>query len=242
MVKSPEFTKAAARQAYEDITNNRTKVLRELLGVDYGYALDDGLIDMYHYNPVTGHDGLIHTLAGDYRPGTTLPSGFHHAPSGEVTWPHVVNKRGRSHPVTRTLDAPRIYPMEPYKSTVAIGGLRKKIMTRDPATGELSITENTQDMFPNEYDALAVLQSIRIAKQRARRLSNKNARDPSTIKLEGKAPLIDGKSTMTIRMVIEPSSGGIVTAYPRTKGRPIMKLTNKQMWAHILAPTPAPGE
>ncbi len=223
---------------YEHV-GDREASLRTLLGVEYDYAKDSGLIDMFAYNEQTGEDALIHTLAGDYRPGTTIPRGFHHGPSGEAVWPSVMNADGVAEPVTRILYSGKEHHyMEPSYSLVAVGGLEKMLTQRHPKTGELTTAVGRFGMFPDEYDALAVMQAIRIAKENpVPDQKIQQADDKPFFTMDGLAPLIDGKSHMKIRMVIDRATGKIVTAFPKTRGKPIMGLTEDQMWEHIMRPT-----
>jgi len=260
----PAPVAAPAPPQHEYVVPDRDAALHTLLGPDYQYAHDTGLVDMFAYDPDTGEDGLLHTLAGSYSPGTTIPTGFHHGPSGEALWPSVpkkpVEEDGREKPaetateegdraaeepvtyesVTRKLpeEDQQHYPMEPSHSRVVIGGFKKMMVDRQQTPPIVS--EGKYGMFPDEYDALAVLQTIRIARGNPVKPDFVPPEDgrPSYI-FEGKAPLIDGKTDMTIRMVVDRETGKIKSAYPKTKkgGKPVMGLTEEQMWQHITTPT-----
>lgn len=77
----PASAESAALQQCEE-------TLVSLLGrVDYEYAKDSGLVDMFYFNPETGRDGLLHVLSGDMQKGpngAVVVEGFHHEPSAEV--------------------------------------------------------------------------------------------------------------------------------------------------------------
>jgi hypothetical protein len=219
---------------------NRETTLRKLLGVDYDYAMNSGLVDMFYYNPETGEDGLVHTLAGDYKPGTTIPRGFHHGPAAEAVWPTVRLEDGTEQVVTRVEPSSRPRPlMEPSFDFVTIGGLQKVIPQQDKH-GKWKEVRVRQGMFPSDYDPLAVLQAIRIAKDTrdisqdvVRKMKGAETHTRSEIIItEGQAPLIDGKSFMKIRLILDAVTGKVITAQPKTRGETIMGLDEEQMWRH----------
>ena len=241
---------------------HRDEVLRQLLPYDYDYAQQEGLIDLFYYNPLTGADGLIHTLAGDKKavpmPETEkqgeanngLVEGFHHEPSGEIVWPTIVDENG-AYPSTR-VDRSALgamtgkkrkkfkeYPFEPYTAPrVVIKGLVKYSLQPDAANPEDRKVPVRNSMYPNEYDTLAVMQAIKQAY-----LSRDPAEDidigvsESGMKMllaEGHAVLIDGKTPMRIRMILEADSKRVLTAIPIVGSTPgLMKLEAKDADSHI---------
>ena len=228
--------------AYAPEVASREAVLHKLLGVDYDYATSSGLVDVFYYNAETGEDALVHTLAGDYKPGTTIPRGFHHGPSAEAVWPTVRREDGTEQVVTRVEESskPR-YRMEPSFDRVTIGGLQKVIPQQKP-NGEWEAVRIRQGMFPADYDSLAVMQAIRIARDTrdpSKDVVKETSKQQQVIITEGQAPLIDGKSFMKIRLVLDASTGKVITAMPKTRGKPIMQLTEQQMWEHIHTPVVA---
>lgn len=225
---------------------SREIVLRKLLPYDYDYARDNGLIDMFYYNQQTGEDGLLHTLSGSIRPGEEgafIAEGFHHEPSAEAAWPRVIDDRG-VRPTTRVdrahlESAPsnerakyREFPLEPYQARVAVNGLVKVALHKDPETGKTKFAVAKNSMFPKEYDALAVMQTISQAYQNREAESDYAAQDAhgrDVIVTKGSALLMDGESRMSVSMVLDRETGKIVSAMPLTKRKPgIMKLSPEQ--------------
>jgi len=225
----------------------REGVLRELLPIDYDYAQETGLIDRFYYDPDTGEDGLLHTLAGNLRTGpggAFVAEGFHHEPSAELVWPSVMTEDGNAQSVTRvsrehleganndTRQEFREFPLEPYRARVAVNGLMKYTIHRNQKTGEASLAPAKNSMFPKEYDALAVMQSIRIAqdtRDRSKDISSKNVEGRDVLVAEGSAPLMNDEKQMQIRMIMDAETGKIMSAMPNVKRKPgIMKLTDKQ--------------
>ena len=230
----------------------RDAVLRELLPFDYDYARESGLIDMFHYNPDTGEDGLLHTLGGETRTlanGGSVVEGFHHEPSADAIWPRVRDEQGRSLNVTRVdrdhlaeLTARRRqdykeYPLEPYAAKVTVNGLAKYSLQKNPETGETKLVTAKNTMYPKEYDAMAVLQTVRNAM---------NSRDPGQDRIvqdvegnkvivsEGTALLMDGKTPMRIRLILDAETQKVRTAIPILSGSPgKMKLTQEEADKHL---------
>ncbi len=235
-------------------TANREANVKELLGMDYDYARESGLVDMFYYDPVTGEDGLTHTLGGNLRTkanGMVEPLGFHHEPSGEMMWPHTTDSvTGEAQPSTRVQRGHleslnnkerarfKEHPLEPYRAQVAIGGLTKYAPYRE--NGETVYAPARSSMFPKEYDVLPVLQSIRTAMNDPERTVEPSVNDegtPVTV-VQGNAKLIDGKTDMPVRMVLDAETGKIRTAIPMIKNRPgYMKLTPEQAAAVPFDPT-----
>lgn len=231
---------------YPTAVRGREEVLRDLLPYDYDYAKDAGLVDMFYYDAKTGEDGLLHTLAGNTRTGEGgfISEGYHHEESGETAWPKVVDEHGVARPTTRVdrshlEDANsqerrkyREYPFEPYQGQVVINGLKKMSVHIDPETGARSIVPAKNTMFPQEYDALAVMQTARAAYENrdtaTEQLTQDSNGDPVIVSV-GYAPMMDGKSQMPVKLVMDAESLKIKSAIPVTKRKPgVMKLTPEQ--------------
>ncbi len=217
--------------------SQREGTLRNLLGTDYDYANQIGLIDMFQYDPATGEDGLMHTLTGLVVTGedeARVAMGFHHEPSARLLWetgwqypdqtvPLAPTRVDRSHledANARTRAEFKELPFEPYKARVTIDNVRKLGTGLPDADGVRPVVESKTLMYPKEYDPMAVLQTIRIAY---------GGRDASTeqplqdhygrpvIVSEGTAPMLDGVTPMRIRFVLDPQTNKIITAIPLTK-------------------------
>lgn len=231
---------------------SREAVLRQLLPYDYEYARDSGLIDMFYYNPETGEDGLLHTLAGNMitgPDGSLIPHGFHHEPSGRTVWGEVMDPEGGSQPITRVdhvdlatanSEKRRIYAQylaEPFRGQVTIAGRPKYAAHRVGDGDEVVLERSKNSMYPNEYDALAVMQAVRIAHQGRETADDKpgvNDKGEPVLVNDSSAPLIDGKSRMGIRLILDPETGLVKTAIPLVPRKPgIMKLTPEQLLGHI---------
>jgi|GEM_PF-1249317 len=224
---------------------NREATIKDLLGMDYDYAKEGGLVDMFYYDPATGEDGFMHTFGGNLRTtpgGLVEAAGFHHEPSGEVMWPQTLNPNtGEVQAPTRALrehleslnnkgkEPYREHSLEPYRTQVAVGGLTKYAQLKKG--DEVVMAPARNSMFPKEYDVLPVLQSIRTAMQDPERTVQSATNDegiPVTV-VQGNAKLMDGKTDMPVRMVLDAEHGKIRTAIPIVKNRPgYMKLTPEQ--------------
>jgi hypothetical protein len=223
----------------------RETALRNLLPYDYDDAKQSGLIDLFYHDEHT--DGLLHTLAGGMRTGESgdgfVSEGYHHEPSGEQHWPHV--KTGddsmpatyvdRSHLESANSNERakyREFPLEPYQAQVVINGVKKAAIHRHEQTGELSRVAAKNTMFPKEYDAYMVLRAIQDAYNNhdpAAEVLSEDATGAPVLVFTGQAPLLDGKSSMPIRIVADAESRKIKTAIPIAKRRPgIMKLSDEQ--------------
>lgn len=228
-------------------SGNRDVALRALLGTDYEFAHDSGLINLFYYNPDSGEDGLMHILGGEYylsSDGTRTMRGFHHEPSADAAWIYDAEGNRTEQPTTyvdrthligrnsRYREGFRERPYSPYHARVVIDGEMKKTVKHDQETGEERLVDTNNGMFPKEYDALAVMQAIRQAYEtrdmKAGRMDERN----KVIVSEGLAPMLDGEHTMKIRLVLDADSGKIVSAYPivRSGG---MKLTRTDIKEHL---------
>lgn len=226
----------------------REQTLQALMpnSYDLAYAKDAGLVDMFYFDPQTGEDGLVHTLAGSIRQGTDgsfIAEGFHHEPSGAAVWPEVATESGPlpSTRVDRTHldDLPskkragfKEHPLEPYNAKVIVNGLGKHAIRADAETGEITVAAAKNTMYPKEYDAMAVLQAIKAAYGNRDRQQDQAIEDGDgrrKIVSEGEAILLDGKSTMKIRLVLDADTEKIITAIPIAPQRPgVMRLTNEE--------------
>ncbi len=230
---------------------DREAMLRDLLSVDYDQAVQEGLIDMFQVDAATGNDGLLHTLTGGVvttTHGGIVPEGFHHEPSAKAVWPHVTNGSG-SKPVTYVdrshLESAnsserakyREFPFEPYQGQVVIGGLKKYSVHKNAETGEAKLAPAKNTMFPKEYDEYMVLRSVKEAydnRDRENEFTSKDVDGHDVIVAQGDSIMMDGKSKMPIRLVLDAQTGKIRTAIPITKRKPgIMKLTSEQAEALI---------
>jgi hypothetical protein len=108
--------------------------------------------------------------------------------------------------------------------------------------GKMHVEPAKNAMYPKEYDALAVMQAVRMAYESsdpAAAQPGVDDRGRPTLIVEGRATLIDGVSTMPIRLVINPENKRVRTAYPLIRGKTgIMDLTEEQMVAHMGYQTP----
>lgn len=206
----------------------REAKLHRLLGADFDFAHDNGLIDIFAYDPATGEDGLLHTLAGGEKAlpqGGSVAEGFHHAPSAELITPEgEMPQTYVTGPVMANVKARRKSdfdqkPFAPYRSHVVVEG-RPKVHANP--NGESSLRLMNNSMYPQEYDPLAVLMTIKHAyDQRDPSQDVVTERNGQTrIISESAAPSIDGynpdgtpKSPTQIRIVMNENQK-IISAIP----------------------------
>jgi hypothetical protein len=242
----------------ETMPHDREQQIRALLdpaieiqGNTYGYgnyefAKDTGLIDMFYFNPTTGEDGVLHTLSGieiKGRNGERVLQGFHHEPSAQAIWPVSdqeglsptrVDRRHLEQLNSKKRYKHREFPYEPYKAKVYIDNAKKLTEEKNPETGEVTIVETNNGMFPKEYDALAVLQSIRQAYNNRVSENSTQNHDGSAVRvIEGYAPMLDGKSLMKLRIVLDPESDKIRSAMPVDIKPGAMKLSEVAIAEHL---------
>ncbi|HUP26683.1 MAG TPA: hypothetical protein VM124_03510 [Candidatus Limnocylindrales bacterium] len=229
----------------------REVLLGELLGPDLVFAQQSGLVDMFDYDPATGEDGLMHTLAGvilQGESGEKVVQGFHHEPSGAIAWPtpEGVDAQGRPYlPPTRVdrthLDSLkakerrnfRELPYEPYQAVGYVGNVKKLGKAVDAETGETKVAAARSGMYPKEYDALAVLQTIKAAyNNRTQSTPSHDHEGRPVIVAEGYAPMLDGVSLMKVRMILDPETEKIRTAVPLAKPG-VMKLSRTAIQEHL---------
>jgi hypothetical protein len=229
----------------------REASLRQLLpGTDYDDAVRLGVVDMFEYNPETGEDGLVHTLAGIITPGEDgayVLEGFHHEESGNQHWGRVpgdsryATRVETEHLETEPGSKRRRYerfPAEPYLGQVAIGDRPKYTFVDDPKGGGKKLVRTNNTMYPQAYDGMAVLRTIQVAyegrdpRQDQPAVSQKG--EPVLVNTSS-APMIDGKTPMEIRLVMNAETGRIKTAVPIIRGsKPgAMKLTDDELRQHM---------
>ncbi len=208
------------------IETKREEIMRQLLGTDYDYAKQTGLMDQFYMEPHTGRDSLLHILGGDTHvsaEGATVRSGFHHEPSAR-------------HPQTKVISRIEDRPWEPYKANVAIEGRLKQRPIIDPNTGEQKFLPEFNSMFPKEYDALAVMKAITGA--RDNRDQSHDKLDRGRISTFGTVKLADGKTDMKIKLVLDPKDQKIMAAIPhitRSKRRLLAEHYNERQELPIAA-------
>lgn len=232
---SPEITAQVAENQAQ-----REAVLHQLLGVDYEQARDEGLIDQFYYDPRTGEDGLMHVLGGDVtkHEEAELPGGFHHEPSASVVWPVEEGKPARTYvnrehvadliarrasetdPKTKKRLQTRIsdfreFPFEPYHGRVVIDDKKKLTLRHDEATGEKTkVIEPNNGMFPKEYDPFTVLKAIKTAHDSRDSAGDEIIIDNGLVVGEGTAPMLNSENKMRIRLLLDPETDKIISAFP----------------------------
>jgi hypothetical protein len=236
-----------AAESYKVLQRERT--LKELLdpplyeGVEmdydhcpnYEYAKDSGLIDMFYYNPETGQDAIVHILAGDVvrnrDTGYTEVSGYHlesaaRDPETYVDHEAIAQKSSNSR---RNFQE---RPFEPYKTQVVIKGYPKMVLHRKP-DGTYDVEAASSSMYPHQYDALAVLQAIRIARDERDRSLDEHGPDNRVI-AHGFAPLLDGETLMPVQLWLEEGTDIVHTAFPAATPRHgYMNLTPEAIKQHL---------
>lgn len=229
---------------------SREEKLRLLLPYDYEYAVESGLIDIFYYDEQSGSDGLLHTLVGERRSGPLgiMGQGFHHEESGAQLSPRTIMGSGEVTASTRVdeshlegANAKRRkqfaqYPGDYYSARVSIHNLPKENLVEDPDTGKIVAKPINNGMYPKEYDAMAVLQTIRIAyesRDTSQDVLKSSAQLGNVLVNQADVVLLDGKSTITIRLVMDAESKKIQTAIPIVNG-PVMKLTREALMDSIV--------
>jgi hypothetical protein len=204
---------------------------------NYEYARDSGLIDMFYYDPATGQDGLVHVLSGNIvrDDEATTAEGYHHEPSGAfapLTQPasyvdrsHIetLNAKGRAEFTRR--------PFEPYKAKALVAGIMKTSVQVNDKTGAKELVVAKSGMFPQEYDALGVMQAVRIAL--SNRTVTQGSKSPGIIVAEGTAPMIDGETPMNIRLVLDEKTDKVLSAWPLIKKAGAMKLEPSDVQRYV---------
>lgn len=222
---------------------NRTEVIRSLFPYDWPYVEESGLLDDFYYNPINGEDALTHILTGNIESspnGSFTVGGFHHAPSAELLWAPLMNSDGdvllptrvdEDHLQTansRERRKYRKYPGDASYSRVVINGLSKVASQVNPKTREVEIIPVSNGMFPTDHDALAVIQKIRYAYHNldpAKQEVVVTPEGPRLLKNIGTMPLLDGKTMLSVMIIMDSKSKKIMTAYPLV-GKDAMRLDN----------------
>lgn len=224
-------------------SGNRDAALRELLGTDYEFAHESGLLNMFYYNPDSGEDGLMHVLGGEQietAEGVRIVRGFHHEPSGETAWVYDSHgnmleksdtKVDRTHLMGANSRRRREFlqlPHEPYLARVVIGGLKKITPTIDRQTGESTLVDTNNSMFPKEYDALTVLRTVAQATKNRDKSQDKLSKNSEVITTVGTAKMLDGETNMRIKLVLDAKTGKVISAYPIVKPK-AMNLSRQEV-------------
>jgi hypothetical protein len=213
----------------------RDTILQDLLGTDYEHAKETGLIDAFYYNEDTGEDALLHVLSGDIvmgENGANIPQGFHHEPSArdKRTFVDREHLQGANNAHRRLY---REFPYEPYPAQVIIDGFAKRsLQLKDD--GQTEIVPAKSGMFPKEYDALAVMKTI--VEARDSRDKEKDVIDlDDKVKLaQASAVLLDGETTMKLRLVLDGATEKVITAFPlNSKRSGLMNLTREETREHL---------
>lgn len=246
----------------------REEKVRQLLGTDYEYARDSGLLDIFHYDPETGEDGLMHVLSGEVvqsPDGFIVARGFHHEPSARLMQEGLdIREEHKTKDITPPVDELpsklrrdfRRGDFEPYKAYVQIKG-RKKLDLASLERGDDDPHLSASGMFPEEYDPLTVLQTIKIARDNRditkdkighlphhRRIGNYEARAPLLNADPTKSMdeiLADPRTSMKIRLIMD-KEGKIISAYPAQKGGKIGMSDAEIRQGLGLDPSPATPE
>jgi hypothetical protein len=249
-VISPESTGNSVREQ-QDQEEARDQVLtedqlRSLFPYDHEYVRDSGLLDIFYCDKSKGLNGLLHTLVGvtisDGYGGVKV-EGFHHGPSAEALAPISPwerNRYGDAVPMTRVTTQEEIpnpdaaqskkyqhNRFEPENARVKVAGYDKVTLDTDPVTGERTLIRPVKNsMYPSDYNTLAVLLTIKAAYDGRDESADKVSRSAGlgdVLVNDAQVQLIDGKSTMKIRLVMDPTTKKIHTAIPVVK--PVMNLS-----------------
>lgn len=200
---------------------------------NYEFAKDSGLLDIFYFDPETGEDGLRHILEGDVRHGENGArevAGYHHEPSaqGPDTF---VDYEALSKKNSRGMRDYKRFPFSPYNAPVVIKGYAKSVLQRREDGSFEEITSKSS-MFPEEYDALAVMQAARIALE-TRDTRNDEKADKNLIVSEGFAPMLDGEHHMKLKLWLDADTGQLVTAFPIVKRSTSPSLTKEEINQHL---------
>ncbi len=218
--------------------SDREVLLQTVLSpADYQFVKDTKLDELFAYDKETGKDGLRHILAGEVIGEQRIPKGFHHRGSGaEVSVPEpktgepstqvveIVDNEGKT--ANRPL-------MEPYLAKIKVDGQDKMASVYNRSTGERNLVPGHSTMFPDEYDALMIMRTVSKAIENADpaldNVRKQNGKWYYT--LTGKVPLIDGKSEMAVKVVLNEDFK-VTTAYPSMAHSERMNLTPEQATHH----------
>lgn len=224
----------------------RDEKLRRLLGVDYDYAIESGLLDIFARDSETGDDGALHILTGISKEtpnGGEVVEGFHHAPSAElVTNEGEIQKTYVTGPVMGSVTAKKRnqyvrYPFGPHNKHVVINGKPKLSID---SNGEEGLSFARNGMYPDEYDPMAVLQTVKYAYDSRDPEADIRSERQGEVRFvnESTAPLIDGlnddgtpKTPLRIRLVMDEDHK-IISAIPISRPN-ILKLTKGEIDEHL---------
>ncbi len=217
----------------------RDEKLRALLGTDYEFAKQQGLIDMFKYDPNSGQDGLMHLLTGNLTTspdGGEIAEGFHHLASAQILQAAEIGAHDTyTEPVDTTNASSehkkyyRRFPYEPYRTPVVISGKPKMGMTRD----KTGVKRADNSMFPDEYDPLTILRTIQMARDNRDTEQDNLVERPDgwLIVNTSKVPMLDGEHELKIRLVMDDQEK-IITAIPnQNPGQ--MKLDEEAIRTHL---------
>ncbi len=220
----------------------RDAKIRALLGTDYEFAKDSGLVDVFYYDAETQQDGLLHTLSGNSRidqEGRVVVEGFHHEPSADIgSFPVKGTRVDREHLEGANSSKRRTFaeqPYEPYYAKVEIEGRKKRGTITDKETGEKRVTQINNGMYPKEYDPLAVMQAVRLAKDerdKSKDQISETDQGREVIVSETLAPMLDGEHKFKIRLVLDRDTEKVITAMPYPRPG-IMKLSSEAIKQHL---------
>lgn len=227
-----------------DVYVERERALKDLLDPhapgetlmhfpNYEYAVDSGLVDIFDFDPETGEDALRHLLEGDvieHQNGAREVSGFHHEPSARRQQTYVDREILEDKNPRYRRDF-REYPFSPYNAHVVVDGYRKSSLRRNEDGSLKEVTEKSS-MFPKEYDALAVMQAIRIARD-TRNMSNDKEGAGGVIVTEGMTPLLDGQNTMRLRLILDKDTQKIISAFPMARRSEQVQFTPEEVHTHL---------
>ncbi len=225
-----------------DVSDGRAKrsgesydeFLHRVLGVDYEYAKDSGLLDIFYHDPETGEEALEHILIGTeivHESGAREVAGFHHELSSIRSDTYVDHEKMQAVRSNKRSEFKRL-PYNPYNVIPVVRGFEKSVVTTDKTTSEKKIQRSKSSMFPREYDALAVMQAVRIARE-TRDASNDTQSESGYIIADGLAPMLDGQSNMTIRLVMEPATHKIVTAFPLHHKQKVVSMSPEEVRGYL---------
>ncbi len=256
---NPHPTSATPESLHRLDQEVRQHVLEQMLGSDFDYAREHGLIDLFAYDPVKEQDGILHVLAGAVETdtdGNKIRSGLHSEAGASRVWnPREASDEAghrtyvdtgyvdrlkdelekttgkRRDSIKSTIRQFTPEPFEPHAARVVIDDEYKgKFVRNENGEYERKIVDSV--MFPREYDVLMVLKSIAEAY---------NTRDPQSdtpndagyeVNDTGLALMLDGKHSMRVRLVLDPETKKIVTAHPLDR-KPVMKLSPEDVQLHL---------
>lgn len=227
-----------------ELQARREAVMHNLLiPSDFLFAERTGLMNQFYIDPVTGEDGLLHMLSGSEATGpdgSIVYGGYHLESASQdsnltrvnTNHPEVNSRKHRNRFVR--------FPFEPYQAHTIIGGYEKSTLHLDLNTGEYSVVPSKSQMFPEQYDALAVIRSVIQARDNRNRFNDKivpGTMNPNTYSIvndEATTIMLDGKTPMKIRLILDASTQKIISAYPlANRVSEMMKLTPEEVQRHL---------